>query len=275
MLNKYYLVFSGPEQNSDQNQYAIVYAHNSQQAYETFKSQYEGDIPLVHYYYEGNYWNEAEERRSKQKPTKVLYPQQQLIDLCGFNDLCVFVPEHNEMLRISEGTGDNLSQKDINNGLIDYIYYDQYDIETLMEVDGGQLMTKEFIRDKYACLADALLEVLDLAYGNPNTEVVVLKPNTQKSERKENTMSTNQNITEKKVNKLLKTLTEEEKDAIYRNIWFDHVVTDIKERLDDLGETLTEDEIHFAASEYVDGNYDCNLSYWTNIDNLITKAGNE
>lgn len=273
MLNKYYLVFSSPEQNSDQNQYAIVYAHNPQQAYETFKSQYEGDIPLVHYYYEGKYWNEAEKQLSKQKPTKILYPQQQLVDLHDFDDICVFVPEHNEILHISEGTGDNLSQEDINNGLIDYIYYDQYDIDTLTEVDGGQLMTKEFIRDKYACLANILPEVLDLAYGNPNTEVVVLKPNVQKSERKENTMSTNQNITEKKINELLKTLTEEEKDAIYRNIWFDHVVTDIKNRLDDLDETLTEDEIHFAASEYIDGNYDCNLSYWDNIDNLITKAG--
>lgn len=181
MLNKYYLIFSDPEQNSDQNQYVIIYAHNSQQAYETFKSQYKDNIPLVHYYYKGKYWNEAEEQRSGQKPTKVLYPQQQLVDLHGFDDLCVFAPEHNEILRISEGTGDNLSQEDINNGLIDYIYYDQYDIETLMTIDGGQLMTKEFIRDKYACLADALPEVLDLAYGNPNTEVIVLKPNVQKS----------------------------------------------------------------------------------------------
>ena len=55
MLNKYYLIFSDPEQNSDQNQYVIVYAHNSQQAYETFKSQYKDNIPLVHYYYKGKY----------------------------------------------------------------------------------------------------------------------------------------------------------------------------------------------------------------------------
>lgn len=76
-----------------------------------------------------------------------------------------------------------------------------------------------------------------------------------------------------KIKELLKTLTEEEKDAIYRSVWFDRVTEDIKSRLEDTDDTLTQDQIEYAASRYVyDGEYDCTLAYWDNIDGVIQLA---
>lgn len=70
------------------------------------------------------------------------------------------------------------------------------------------------------------------------------------------------------------------KDALYRSIWFDHVCKDILSRMEDLededdeyGNPLTEAQVQYAASRYVyDGEYDCNLSYWDNIDRVIELA---
>lgn len=76
-----------------------------------------------------------------------------------------------------------------------------------------------------------------------------------------------------KIKELLKTLTEEEKDAIYRSVWFDRVTEDIKSRLKDTSDALTPDQIEYAAFRYVyDGQYDCTLAYWNNIDGVIQLA---
>lgn len=73
--------------------------------------------------------------------------------------------------------------------------------------------------------------------------------------------------------KLLKTLTLEEKETIYRHVWVEHVIEDIKTYLKDNNETLTDIEIEYAARRYVfDGKYDCNLPYWSNIKTVIDLA---
>lgn len=62
---------------------------------------------------------------------------------------------------------------------------------------------------------------------------------------------------------------------MYRSVWFDHVCEDIEgyEPDLDLEMALTKDQICYAAKRYVyDGEYDCNLSYWQNIENLIHLA---
>ena len=64
----------------------------------------------------------------------------------------------------------------------------------------------------------------------------------------------------------------EEKDAIYRAVWLNHVKNDIKAFIKDEDVTLTEDQIDYIARLYVyDGEYDCNLSYWDNLSNLINE----
>ena len=35
------------------------------------------------------------------------------------------------------------------------------------EIDGGQILLKEMLRDKYRCMADCIPDVLDMAYGYP------------------------------------------------------------------------------------------------------------
>lgn len=63
-------------------------------------------------------------------------------------------------------------------------------------------------------------------------------------------------------------------DALYRAIWKDHVLEDIRSRAEDLDEEpLTPEQEGYAADRYVyDGRYDCNLCYWDNIDNVIRLA---
>lgn len=63
------------------------------------------------------------------------------------------------------------------------------------------------------------------------------------------------------------------KDQIYRHLWKQHVTEDVRAHMQDMGVELTEDEIDFAAYRYVyEGNYDCNLSYWDNIENNINEV---
>jgi hypothetical protein len=64
----------------------------------------------------------------------------------------------------------------------------------------------------------------------------------------------------------------EARDAIYRHIWSKRVREDVENHLENMDETLTDDEIRTVAERYVyQGAYDCNLNYWTNIENLITE----
>ena len=73
-------------------------------------------------------------------------------------------------------------------------------------------------------------------------------------------------------------VTEEEKDIqnqiyrdkIYREVWKEHVMEDIREFLKDNDMKLDDEHIDKAATLYVmHGKYDCNLSYWSNIENVI------
>lgn len=86
----------------------------------------------------------------------------------SYSDIFIFIPEKRQVIRIAEGSGDNLLQEDIENGYVDYIYYDQYELGAdVMEMDGGQILLEEMLRDKYRCMADCIPDVLDMAYGCP------------------------------------------------------------------------------------------------------------
>lgn len=92
-----------------------------------------------------------------------------------FDTIFIYVPEFKQIIRISEGSGDNLLDEDIDAGYVDYIYYEQHSREIdFPEVDGGQIMLTELFRDKFSCTKDAIPAVLDMAYGNENIEYIVL-----------------------------------------------------------------------------------------------------
>ena len=58
--------------------------------------------------------------------------------------LLIFEPERKQFIRISYGTGDNLSDEDIEDGYDDYLYIsiDEFDDSWEEEVDGGQMLLK-------------------------------------------------------------------------------------------------------------------------------------
>lgn len=73
-------------------------------------------------------------------------------------------------------------------------------------------------------------------------------------------------------------MSEKQKDDIYRLVWKKYVKKDVKSRIKDL-QIMDENNEHFdtivetVATKYVyDGDYDCNLTYWENIDNLIDET---
>lgn len=70
-------------------------------------------------------------------------------------------------------------------------------------------------------------------------------------------------------------LTFEEKDTFYRKIWAEHVKEDILTFAENEDLEITEEETNNSASAYVNGRYDCNLSYWENLHNLIEENKEE
>ncbi len=89
------------------------------------------------------------------------------------------------------------------------------------------------------------------------------------------------------VRELMNRLTPEEQDGIYRAVWKEHVAEDVLARIHDAysdkllpqdgQEPILDEELDslcgWCAGLYVyEGQYDCTLSYWDNIDALIDNA---
>lgn len=70
----------------------------------------------------------------------------------------------------------------------------------------------------------------------------------------------------------LNSLDAKEKDELYRHLWRNYVVEDIKEYAEALDVSTSQEMIDIAAELFVSGGYDCNLSYWENIECVIEKA---
>lgn len=92
-----------------------------------------------------------------------------------FNDIFIYVQDMKQIIRIAEGSGDNLTDDDISQGYIDYIYYDVYNVQQdLPEVDGGMVMLTELFQEKFKSVKDAIPAVLDMVYGDESIKYVVL-----------------------------------------------------------------------------------------------------
>ena len=92
-----------------------------------------------------------------------------------FNPVYIYVPSTKQIIRIAEGTGDNLDDHDIDSGFVDYIYYDVHNREVaLPEVDGGMIMLKELFQEKFGSTKDAIPSVLDMAYGDETIPYIIL-----------------------------------------------------------------------------------------------------
>lgn len=92
-----------------------------------------------------------------------------------FDTVFIYVPAMKQIVRISEGSGDNLLDEDIKAGYVDYIYYEQHEVGIdFPEVDGGQVMLTELFREQFTCTKDAIPHVLDMAYGDDSLKYIVL-----------------------------------------------------------------------------------------------------
>ena len=92
-----------------------------------------------------------------------------------FDTIFIYVPDMKQIIRISEGTGDNLLDEDIEAGYVDYIYYDQHATQIgLPEIDGGQIMLTKLFQEQFTCTKDAIPNVLDMAYGDKNMKYILL-----------------------------------------------------------------------------------------------------
>ena len=92
----------------------------------------------------------------------------------AFNDIFIYVQAMRQIIRIDEGSGDNLTD-DVAQGYVDYIYYEVYNLQQdLPEVDGGMIMLTELFQEKFKSTKDAIPAVLDMAYGNESMGYIVL-----------------------------------------------------------------------------------------------------
>lgn len=93
-----------------------------------------------------------------------------------FDTIYIFVPGAKQIIRISEGSGDNLLEEDIKAGFVDYIYYEQYDLgPTINEADGGQIMLYKAFQKQYTSTKDCIPDVLEMAYGIDGIPYIVLE----------------------------------------------------------------------------------------------------
>lgn len=76
-------------------------------------------------------------------------------------------------------------------------------------------------------------------------------------------------ITEE-IKKKIDDMPAAERDMTYRYLWHEHVTEDVEAHAEEMDIDLTDAEIDAIADRYVyEGDYDCNISYWDNIENLI------
>ena len=95
-----------------------------------------------------------------------------------YADVFIYVPSANQILRIEEGGGTNLLKEDEKAGYVDYIYYDQYELDGQMtNSDGGMITLTELFRDKFRSTAEAIPAALDMAYGCADLKYVILGKN--------------------------------------------------------------------------------------------------
>lgn len=83
--------------------------------------------------------------------------------------------------------------------------------------------------------------------------------------RKINAYLTDTDVSESKIDEL----SAVEKDKIYRMVWAEYVAEDILSHGKEIEVEISKKDAEILAQKYVAGKYDCNISYWDNIEKLI------
>ena len=92
-----------------------------------------------------------------------------------FDEIYIYVLSKKQIIRITEGSGDNLTDDDLDQGYIDYIYYETHSLkQDLPEVDGEMILLNQLFRQKYNSTKESITAVLDMAYEDENIDYVLL-----------------------------------------------------------------------------------------------------
>lgn len=172
---KTYFTFGSAETFPYQNTYLIIEGVSQEDCMTDFRRRYpditEGVLNCA-FAYSQEEWEKVKGRFDGIEPVKNHCTEEYIN---SFGDLFIFIPSEKQILCISEGTGGNLMDEDEDAGYVDYIDYEQYSVEAeFPEVDGGNIMMKEYVRDKYNQLVDCIPDVLEFAYGKRDMEYTVL-----------------------------------------------------------------------------------------------------
>ena len=69
---------------------------------------------------------------------------------------------------------------------------------------------------------------------------------------------------------IIERMSSSQKDDIYRALWAEQVKQDVKDRMTEIDVILDDDSVLDVVHRYVyEGEYDCNYSYWDDLDTLI------
>lgn len=69
---------------------------------------------------------------------------------------------------------------------------------------------------------------------------------------------------------IIEHMSSGQKDDVYRMLWADQVEQDVKDRMAEIDVILDDDSVLDVVHRYVyEGEYDCNYSYWDDLDTLI------
>ena len=91
-----------------------------------------------------------------------------------FDEIYIYVPSKKQIIRIAEGSGDNLTDDDLDQGYVDYIYYETHSLkQDIPEVNGGMIMLKQLFRQKYNSTKEAIPAVLDMAYEDESIDYLL------------------------------------------------------------------------------------------------------
>lgn len=178
-MEKYYFIFKDSEQFPYKNTYLIVVADSYGDAINGFRNKYPDVIPgclNCSDCYDEKQWDEIKIYYANRNPIEIIWT-----DMCfgrkieGYDALFIYVSEMKQIVRISEGIGDNLLEDDLDQGYVDYVYYEQYELsQDMSEIDGGQIMLKNMLRDQYQCMTDCIPDVLEMAYGSNMVNCIIL-----------------------------------------------------------------------------------------------------
>lgn len=178
-MQRYYFTFGKGSEYPYQNTYLVVMASSYSDAAKGFKEKHPDAIPGgmdCSDCYNEEEWADAGKEYPDCSPAEIIWTENCFGKKpAGYGDLFIYVPEMRQIIRIAEGSGDNLLPEDVREGYVDYIYYEQYELGIDMpEVDGGQIMLDKLLRDKYQCIADCIPDVLDMAYGRSMVDCMIL-----------------------------------------------------------------------------------------------------